>query len=114
MISYTYESLGYGMRSALLYYMKTYNELVSAVQTIVPQACFETDNEGQCIVYTGVFEKDFGSEGFRYDNELVLSTKRIIPFASFELDNDGQLMIYTNLTEKDDGTLVEFSDDSES
>lgn len=38
--------------------MKTINELMSAVQAILPNAAFDEDNEGQVIIYTNLRWKD--------------------------------------------------------
>ena len=36
---------------------KTYNGLVEAIRLVLPEACFEIDNGGQIVIYTGMKQK---------------------------------------------------------
>lgn len=38
----------------------TFDELVAAILSVIPDAVFEEDNEGQLIIYTGLRETDGG------------------------------------------------------
>ena len=43
----------------------TYDEFVVSIRGIIPEAQFETDNDGMVIIYTNREKSDFAEEGKR-------------------------------------------------
>jgi hypothetical protein len=76
----------------------SYDDFVASIRGIAPEAQFETDNDGQVIIYTNKQKDDLHGDGF---HDRFEGTEGIIPEAQFETDNDGQVIIYTNKQKSD-------------
>ena len=77
-----------------------YDDFVASIRGIVPESQFETDNDGQVIIYTNKQKSDFVAPTVS-PAYLPLEIRGVIPEAQFETDNDGQVIIYTNKQKSD-------------
>lgn len=66
----------------------TPEEIGAYIRKLYPECQFDSDNDGQVVVYTNTFRNSKAKESKLLNR---------IQTATYEEDNDGQIMIYTGL-----------------